>query len=85
MNRMRVALLTLGSAGILAGGGAAIANAASSNGTATTPSTTTPSTTTPGLANDTVARQREPELPGNVARQMRAAPALLRCRTRAGF
>jgi len=32
--------------------------------------------------NDTVARQREPELPGHVARQMRAAPALLQRRTR---
>ena len=47
MNRIRIALLTLGGAGILAGGGAAIAEAASSNGTATTPSTTTPGTTTP--------------------------------------
>jgi hypothetical protein len=32
---------------------------------------------TGGLVNDTVARQREPELPGHVARQMRAAPAFL--------
>ena len=65
MNRMRIALLTLGSAGILAGGGAAIANAASSNGTATTPSTTTPGTTAPGGSSTTPSQgNANPNCPG---------------------
>ena len=70
MNRLRIALVTFGAVGILAGGGAAIANAASSSSGTTTNSgsTTTPSTgstTTPSQSNT-------PKLPEHVGRTAHA-------------
>ncbi len=63
MNRLRIALVTLGTLGVMAGGGAAIANAAGSSSTNSGTTTTTPgSTTTPSQSST------HPSLPEHVGR-----------------